>query len=742
MIRFFLLICLVLSFQLTYGQNGKYISLTTAKFSAGDAPDWKDNVFNDRQWKDIKVGEVWQSQGYPDYHGYAWYRIHVVIPSTLKEQSVWRDSLRVFLAHVNDADETYFNGMLIGKTGAFPDDKGGYVSKWPAIRNYCVAANNPAIKWDSENIIAIKVYDGGGSGGIFMGAPFIDMLEKFDGIAFNLSGIDFLPGNKAERKLSVINKFNTAISGTFHYQVIDEVPGKIIEEKTISSSLSANVNKTYTLTFPHREGIKLVYDFKEKVSGKVKSFTEVAPYLLTPKESPKPMINGTALLGVHAGSPIVYKIPVSGQKPFKYSIKHLPAGLSFDPQKGIITGSISKNGSYTLYISVSNSLGNSKKAFTIKVGDQLALTPPMGWNSWNCWGLSVSDAKVKSSAQAMIEKGLTDYGWNYINVDDGWQAAQRSNSGEIVPNEKFPDMKALGDQLHHEGLKFGIYSSPGAKTCGGFLGSLGHEAQDAMTYLNWGVDYLKYDLCSYSDNIAGDTTLFAQQKPYIIMRDELKKQRRDMVYSICQYGIHDVWKWGAEMNGNLWRTTEDITDTWESLYGIGFSQVNNSAYAHPGGWNDPDMLIVGMVGWGESLHPSNLTPYEQYTHISLWSLLSAPLLIGCDMSKLDEFTLNLLKNREVIAIDQDVLGKQAELLINNKNIQVWVKQLADGSKAIGIFNMGEKYKSYSLPLNQIGIKKPVTVRDVWKQKYIGASMRDISFNIPPHGVRLLRIISK
>ena len=743
MIRFFICIALWFSIQVAYAQNGKYLKLPAAKFSIGDASDWKTPAFNDNQWKDIKVGEVWQSQGYPDYHGYAWYRIHVTIPSSLKQSAVWGDSLRVFLAHVNDADETYLNGTLIGKTGAFPDDQGGYISKWPATRNYCVAAGSPAIKWDAENIIAIKVFDGGGSGGIFMGSPFIDMLEKADGIGFNLSGIEFLPGSKAEQKLTVSNKFNTAIAGVFHYQVIDELKDRVIEDKLIPASLSAYSGKAFTLAFPHREGIKLVYDFKEKASGKVKSFTEIAPYLLTPKEPLEPLINGAGVLGVHVGSPIIYKVPVSGQRPFKYSIQHLPAGISFDTQKGIITGSLPKNGSYTLNIKVSNRFGKNEKAFIIKVGDKLALTPPMGWNSWNCWGLSVSDAKVKSSARAMIDKGLTDYGWNYINVDDGWQAAQRSNSGKIIPNEKFPDMKDLGDQLHQEGLRFGIYSSPGAKTCGGFLGSFGHEAQDAMTYFNWGVDYLKYDLCSYSDNTAGDTTLYAQQKPYIVMRDELKKHQRDMVYSICQYGIHDVWKWGAEMNGSLWRTTEDITDTWESLYSIGFSQTNNATYAHPGGWNDPDMLIVGMVGWGENLHPTNLTPYEQYTHISLWSLLSAPLLIGCDMSKLDEFTLNLLKNREVIALDQDVSGKQAERLINDNGIQVWLKPLVGGSKAVGIFNTSDKYKNYNLQLKQINLTKATVVRDVWKQKDITAApVKNISFNIPPHGVRLLKIIGK
>ncbi|MEO7212930.1 putative Ig domain-containing protein [Mucilaginibacter sp.] len=730
-------ICL---FVAAHAQNSGFIKLSTAQFSTGNDAAWKEAGFNDTKWKNIKVGEVWQELGYPDYHGFAWYRIHVHIPSLLKKRSVWGDSLRVFLAHVNDADETYFNGELIGKTGAFPGDKGGYVSKWPAVRNYCVAANNPIIKWDDENIIAIKVYDGGGSGGIFMGAPYIDMLEKFDGIVFTQTAINFLPNAQAARKLTLGNSFKTNITGKFHYRIIDEVTQKIIAEKTVNSNLVPFGKKTYTITFPHREGIKLFYDFTENASGKVKTFAEVAPYLLTPKASAKPLINGADVLGVHPGSQVLYKIPVSGQKPLKYVLKNLPAGLVVNPKTGIITGTAPKAGDYRVLISVVNALGKDGKMFTIKSGSLLALTPPMGWNSWNCWGLNVSDEKVRLSARAMVEKGLSDYGWNYINVDDGWQAAQRKKDGEIAPNEKFPDMKALGTHLHKQGLKFGIYSSPGAKTCGGYLGSLGHEQQDAGTYFNWGVDYLKYDLCSYTDQTAGDTTLLAQQKPYMGMRDALAKQQRDIVYSICQYGIKDVWKWGAKMNGNLWRTTEDITDTWESLYGIGFSQTNNAAYAGPGGWNDPDMLILGRVGWGENLHQTNLTPYEQYTHMSLWSLLSAPLLIGCDMDKLDGFTLNLLKNSEVIAMDQDVAGHQAVRLINDKHIQVWVKQLADGSKAVGIFNLGEKYTKYDLRFNSIKMGKAKVVRDVWQQKDLAKNVTAISCNIPPHGVRLYKLM--
>jgi alpha-galactosidase len=192
-----------------FAQNGNFIKLSTAKFSTSNDAAWREASFNDTNWKNIKVGDVWQEQGYPDYHGFAWYRIHVVIPSSLKKQAVWGDSLRVFLAHVNDVDETYFNGKLIGKTGAFPEDKGGYISKWPAVRNYCVAANDPTIKWDGENIIAIKVYDGGGSGGIFMGNPYIDMLEKFDGIVFTQKDISFLPNAQSVRKLTIGNSFTS-----------------------------------------------------------------------------------------------------------------------------------------------------------------------------------------------------------------------------------------------------------------------------------------------------------------------------------------------------------------------------------------------------------------------------------------------------------------------------------------------------------------------------------------------------
>jgi alpha-galactosidase len=739
MYKFLLTLLISAGLNVCLAQNAGFIKPDSARFITGNEDNWKTVDFNDQAWKMQKLGEVWQSQGYPDYHGYAWYRIHVRIPSSLKKNATWADSLRIYLAHVNDVDETYFNGVKIGKIGSFPDDGGGYVSKWPAVRSYCIAANSALIKWDEDNVIAIKVYDGGGTGGIFMGDPFIDMLEKTDGIEFTAQSIDFLPGDKAQRKLLLQNKFNTTVTGTFHYKIIDAAQHAILQEANIVTVLAPFASKQFTLDFPHREGIELVYDYKEKTSGKGKSFTEVAPYILTPAALQSPVINGPAMLGAMAGRPILYRIPVSGVRPVSYSVSGLPNGLTLDAKKGIISGVIAKNGSYPVVLAATNTHGKYQKVFTIKIGDKLTLTPPMGWNSWNCWGLSVSAEKVKSSANALIEKGLADYGWSYINVDDGWQATQRAAKGEIVANDKFPDMAALGSYLHEQGLKFGVYSSPGTKTCGGFLGSLGHEEQDAATYAKWNVDYLKYDLCSYTDIIGDDTSLAIQQKPYIIMRDALKKQPRDIVYSLCQYGIKDVWKWGAQMNGNLWRTTEDITDTWESLYNIGFKQDSLYPYAHPGGWNDPDMLIVGMVGWGESLHPTRLTPYEQYTHFSLWSLLSAPLLIGCDISKLDDFTLNLLKNKEVIDVDQDVAGQQAKRLIDENNFQVWVKAMADGSHVIGIFNLNSSYANYTLKLSEAGINKPSTIRDIWRQKDLGKQLSQIGFNIPPHGVRLIKV---
>lgn len=723
-----------------FAQHAGAIALSKAKFSLGQDVSWISSAFNDESWKDIQTSEVWQNQGYPDYHGYAWYRIHIVIPSSLKQKAFWKDSLRLFLAHVNDADETYLNGALIGKTGSFPDDKEGYVSKWPAIREYHVAISSKTIHWDEENIIAIKVFDGGGTGGIFMGKPFLDILEKTDGITITIQQDSLrYEDENANVPLNIINHFNTPFEGDCKVIISDIAIQKTIIKQNVSLHLEPFEKKTISFAVPNQSGISLSYSVTQKNSTLTLSKNEAIPYILTPAPSLHPRINSAAVIGVHPHTPILFKIAASGQKPMQYSILDLPKGLEIDNNTGIITGSLADSSNYKVHVVVSNAKGKAQQMLTIKAGSELALTPTMGWNSWNCWGINVSEDKVKSSAQALIDKGLTDYGWSYVNIDDGWQAAHRTKDSMLMPNEKFKDMNGLGNWLHSKGLKFGIYSSPGPKTCGGFLGSYRNEAKDAAMYADWGIDYLKYDWCSYDGVVKEDTSLAAYIKPYAIMDSALQISNRAITYSLCQYGMKDVWKWGRSVHGQSWRTTEDIEDTWESMSKIGFEQYPLYLYVGPGHWIDPDMMIVGQVGWGENLHPSRLTPDEQYTHVSLWCMLSAPLLIGCDLERLDAFTLNLLTNSEVLAIDQDVLGKQAQRIINRDSSQVWVKDLADGSKVVAIFNIGTNYQNIKVSWKELGLKPLQSVRDVWRQKNIGNIANEYSTVVPPHGVMLIKV---
>jgi alpha-galactosidase len=475
------------------------------------------------------------------------------------------------------------------------------------------------------------------------------------------------------------------------------------------------------------------------------------PYILTPSPPEYPRINGPSIYGATPGKPFLYRIPVTGRKPVTIAVDNLPAGLHLDPSTGIIKGKSPAKGEYKITITVNNELGEASRDFRIITGKGLALTPPMGWNSWNCWGLSVDDAKVRAAADAFINSGLADHGWTYINIDDGWEAAERTSDGELLTNEKFPAMKAAVDYVHGTGLKMGIYSSPGPFTCGGYLGSYLHEKQDVATWADWGIDYVKYDWCSYG-KIALNDSLPEFQKPYLMMKKYIAGANRDIVFSLCQYGMGNVWEWGKDVGGNLWRTTGDITDTWESMAGIGFSQDICSPYAGPGHWNDPDMLVVGKVGWGPDLHPTRLTPDEQYTHISLWALLSSPLLIGCDLSQLDPFTLGLLTNDEVLAINQDELGRQAIRVKKENSHEIWAKPLADGSLAVGIFFTGQQLpvEAFSweedTPKNQIalnwtdlGLSGAYTVRDVWRQQDLGRFSGTFTAEVPSHGVVLLKL---
>src|SRR5881397_2028554 len=329
----------------------------------------------------------------------------------------------------------------------------------------------------------------------------------------------------------------------------------------------------------------------------------------------------------------------------------------------------------------------------------LAKTPPMGWNSWNKFASRVDDGAVRSMADAMAANGMKDAGYQYINIDDTWEAS-RDGQGNITTNKKFPDMKALADYVHSKGLKIGIYSSPGPLTCAGYPGSMGHEEQDAKTYAAWGIDYLKYDWC-------GARTLYIDEEMpavYQIMGDALLKTKRPIVYSLCQYGRLDVWKWGADVGGNLWRTTGDIRDAWDSMSRIGFGQNELAPWAKPGHWNDPDMLEIGNGA---------MTETEYKTHMSLWSMLAAPLLAGNDLRNMSPEILAILTNHDVIAVDQDKDGKQGKQVWKSGDQEIWSRPLAGGAFAVALFNRATAEAKVSLRWTDIGITGTWHLRDLW-----------------------------
>jgi alpha-galactosidase len=452
-------------------------------------------------------------------------------------------------------------------------------------------------------------------------------------------------------------------------------------------------------------------------------------------EANEPRLNYPRITGASPGKPFLFRIPASGTPPPVFTALGLPEGLRLDAENGIIGGSLAREGTWTVRILAENSMGRTAQAFTI-VGrkDAIALTPPMGWNSWNCWAGAVDDAKVRAAADAFVEQRLASHGYQYVNIDDTWEGT-RGEDGRIRCNEKFPDMKGLADAVHARGLKLGIYSSPGPKTCAGFEGSYQHEIEDAEQYASWGIDYLKYDWCSYGE-IAPKPDREALMKPYLVMRDALRSQPRDILYSLCQYGMGNVWEWGEQVDGNCWRTTGDITDTWRSLSGIGFAQGTPAPHAKPGHWNDPDMLVVGRVGWGPSLHPSRLTHNEQITHMTLWSMLAAPLLIGCELSPMDPFTLAVLTNDDVLSVDQDPLGKQATRVWQKGQAEVWMRPLDGGGQAVAFFNRGRADADISVTTAELGITGAMTTRDAWLHKDLGPVGAEMRAKVGSHGAAM------
>jgi len=487
-------------------------------------------------------------------------------------------------------------------------------------------------------------------------------------------------------------------------------------------------------------------------------------YILTPAVAKTPRINSPKIFGAKPGSPFLFTVAATGEVPISYSVDHLPNGLTIDSKTGIITGVLNKKGTYLVTMKASNNFGAAQKQLTIKIGDTISLTPPIGWNGWNSWARLIDREKVIASANAMVNMGLSKHGWTYINIDDGWQGYRTANNYALQPNKKFPDFKGMIDEIHSKGLKLGLYSTPWITSYAGFgggssnfedgalpdsiinnkrsfryIGKYRFEKQDAIQMAQWGVDYLKYDW---------RIELGSAER----MSEALKKSGRDIIYSLSNSAPFNLVKDWARIS-EAWRTGPDIRDSWLSLYVSAFTLDKWGPYGGPGHWNDPDMMILGNVTTGAKLHPTRLTPNEHYSHVSLFSLLAGPILIGCPIEQLDDFTLNLLSNDEVIEVNQDPLGKSARLVLEEQGVQVWLKQLEDGAYAVGIFNTAdfgktpasyfrwedEQAANYTLDFNKLKLKGLFNVRNVWTQKEIAANAKSFKATVPHHGVVLLKL---
>jgi alpha-galactosidase len=494
-------------------------------------------------------------------------------------------------------------------------------------------------------------------------------------------------------------------------------------------------------------------------AGTLISLSQEPKIILTPKTGPEPRINGTRIFGVRPGSPFLFTIAATGKRPMKYEVLNMPAGLSCDSKTGHITGILKTPGEYLTTVRVTNEVGSAKRQFKIVCGDKLALTPHMGWNSWYVWETNVTDKIMRDAADAMVSSGMIDHGYMYVNIDDCWSAKPGSTdstllvepndkNGMINSNKRFPDMRALTDYIHLKGLKAGIYTSPGPFTCAGHVSVYGNEEKDIARFVEWGYDFLKYDWCSYS-SIGRRDTLPDLQKPYILVSKILKKQKRDIVLNLCQYGMGEVWKWGKKVGGQSWRTAGDLGGSFEgigtALFRDGFDVYSKDSlhlYGGPGGWNDPDYLLLGYLSnWKGKTVPTPLTPDEQYTQVSLWSIVAAPLIFSGDITRMDDFTLSLLTNDEVIDVDQDPLGKPGFRVKKDGSKEIWVRLLEDGSRALGLFNRGESETEITVSWSDLGISGKQKVRDLWRQKDLGIFNEKFSSHVQKHGVAMIRIWS-
>jgi alpha-galactosidase len=473
--------------------------------------------------------------------------------------------------------------------------------------------------------------------------------------------------------------------------------------------------------------------------------------ILTPRPASEPGIHGPRLFGVRPGKPFLYRIPCTGERPMLFAVENLPTGMRLDTATGIISGLAPPQlGPHAMTLQAQNARGRAEMKFTIVVGDTLALTPPMGWNSWYIHYNRVTEADLRAAADAMIASGMADVGYTYINVDDCWMRKRgeepyHSSDGAVLPNAKFPNIKGMVDYIHGKGLRAGVYTSPGPWTCAGYVGAYQHEQADARQFAAWGFDFLKYDWCSYGD-VAGGNGLRQLQAPYRQMGQILKTLDRDVILNFCQYGMGDVWKWGGEVGGQCWRTTGDLGlergDRLPGFYHIALANARHWRYAKPGQWNDPDYILIGWVGDADKMgegHATSLSANEQYSYMSLWCLMAAPLIFSGDMTKLDEFSLNVLCNAEVIAVDQDALGQQAKITHQTGEELILAKPMEDGSLVVGLFNLSEKPQELRAAWAQLGLTGRHRVHDLWRHRDLKTVEGQVAARVDQHGVMLARL---
>lgn len=496
--------------------------------------------------------------------------------------------------------------------------------------------------------------------------------------------------------------------------------------------------------------------------------------ILTPLPEKAPKINGPKLYGARPGKKFIYRIPCQGDRPLKFEIKGLPDQLLFDKEQGIITGIAPEDlGEYPMKVTASNKFGKVSREFKLVVGEDLALTPPTGWNSWGGHMLLITDEIMRKTTDIFIEKGLADVGFQYISIDDCWMKMSkqsyearnefkvkqhegfsfdglvgevRNKDGRIIPNDKFPDMKAMTDYIHSFGLKAGIYSSPGPYTCQNFEGSLGHEKNDADQYADWGFDLLKYDLCSGNNClkcIRDISNSYPQSALWQPMATFLSMQDRDILFNLCQYGNEDPWTWAPGLGISTWRTGGDLNHHVENYFKNAL-RISTELRTHskPGQWNDPDFMYIHKLrDFRKMVNPSQEIPLntnQRYQYVTLWSIVCAPFFFSCDMNEIDDFTLRLLTNADVMNINQDELGHVAETVKNENDEIVMVKKLADGSKVLAVFNTNSAdEKVMDIDLKTIGITSTsANIYDVWRQIDAGTVAEKMSIRLSPNGVGL------